>query len=343
MNLKELAALLGLSQTTVSRAINGYPEVAEGTRLRVLSAAREAGYRANKTARRLAKGETKSVCVAFSLANSRGSRLHLSDFLVGACELAREADVQVVLAPCGPADPMDYLRGMLDGRDVGACILATSDVNDPLIGMLSDSGIPFLVYGIHSGADVSCVDTDYEDAAKRATELMLQLGHRSFALVGEDYCLDRASRFRNGFLRALGEYGISHHETTLLSCEEVASAQAAMTGAIRGRRAPTAVLCSSVTLAFGAVAALESAGLRLGRDVSLVAHDDGSNTVDALSFPVPLTVTRLPADVLGAQAMRQLIPLGRSTRRSAQQLLLKPELIARASTNAAACARVHAV
>ena len=56
MNLKQLSEQLGLSQTTVSRALNGYPDVSEATRQRVVELAREMGYRPNSTARRLAMG-----------------------------------------------------------------------------------------------------------------------------------------------------------------------------------------------------------------------------------------------------------------------------------------------
>lgn len=61
MNLKQLSELLGLSQTTVSRALNGYPEVNEATRERVLQAVKETGYRPNKAAQRLATGKAGSI------------------------------------------------------------------------------------------------------------------------------------------------------------------------------------------------------------------------------------------------------------------------------------------
>jgi LacI family transcriptional regulator len=61
MKLSELAERLGLSQTTVSRALNGYPEVSEATRERVLDAARRFDYRPNASARRLATGRAGAV------------------------------------------------------------------------------------------------------------------------------------------------------------------------------------------------------------------------------------------------------------------------------------------
>ena len=68
MNLKDLAKTLGISETTVSRALNGYPEVSERTRKRVLEAARAAGYRPNPMARSLAVGRTNMVGIITPLA-----------------------------------------------------------------------------------------------------------------------------------------------------------------------------------------------------------------------------------------------------------------------------------
>ena len=84
MNLKQLSSMLDLSQTTVSRALNGYPEVNEETRRRVMDAAKRHGYRPNPSARRLATGTTnitwgQEIATTFGL----GPRIYLVLFLVG--------------------------------------------------------------------------------------------------------------------------------------------------------------------------------------------------------------------------------------------------------------------
>jgi len=92
MNLKELAESLGLSQTTVSRALNGYPEVRESTRARVLAAARAADYTPNARARRLATGRAMTIGHVLPLSGKQELVNPIfGDFIVGAGEVyARE-------------------------------------------------------------------------------------------------------------------------------------------------------------------------------------------------------------------------------------------------------------
>ena len=81
MRLKDLAEHLGLSQTTVSRALNGYPEVNEATRRRVAETAARLGYRPNASALRLATGRSGAVGLVLRGAEELGP--HMSEFLAG--------------------------------------------------------------------------------------------------------------------------------------------------------------------------------------------------------------------------------------------------------------------
>lgn len=86
VNLKQLAELLSLSQTTVSRALNGYPEVNAETRARVLEAVRETGYRPNRAAQRLATGKAFSIGLVMPIASGIDSDIHFGEFLAGLAE-----------------------------------------------------------------------------------------------------------------------------------------------------------------------------------------------------------------------------------------------------------------
>ena len=87
MNLKELSRRLGLSQTTVSRALNGYPEVSEETRERVTEFAQKMNYQPNSSARRLATGKTNAIGHVVPLAEHDMINPHFSDFIAGAGEV----------------------------------------------------------------------------------------------------------------------------------------------------------------------------------------------------------------------------------------------------------------
>ncbi|MEO1155574.1 MAG: LacI family DNA-binding transcriptional regulator, partial [Pseudomonadota bacterium] len=107
MNLKELAASLNLSQTTVSRALNGYPEVRAETRARVEAAAKAANYQPNSRARRLATGRAMTIGHVIPLSDQHQMVNPIfSDFLAGAGETyAREGyDLLLSIVPAGEVE-----------------------------------------------------------------------------------------------------------------------------------------------------------------------------------------------------------------------------------------------
>ena len=97
MNLKQLSELLQLSQTTVSRALNGYPEVAEPTRRRVMEAAQRHGYKPNSNARKLATGRAGAIGYVLPVGRNVDLDPHFVEFLSGLGEhaLTREVDLSL--------------------------------------------------------------------------------------------------------------------------------------------------------------------------------------------------------------------------------------------------------
>ena len=130
MKLKELAAELGLSQTTVSRALNGYPEVAESTRQRVDEAARRYGYRANANARRLATGQAGAIGVALPLQRSLHFGPHVSEFLSGISERLAQQEIDIVVAPIEADDEMPVYRRLAASKRVDAVIISAPTPDD---------------------------------------------------------------------------------------------------------------------------------------------------------------------------------------------------------------------
>ena len=338
VNLKQLSQMLGLSQTTVSRALNGYPEVNRETRERVLKAVRETGYRPNKAAQRLATGKAGSIGLVMLTAPGHPSDVHFGEFLAGLGEEAMRHDFHFVITPADPDDEVGALRRLAVSGNVDALFIAYMRGHDPRLEMLKSLSIPFLVHGRSYGAepDYPFLDIDNEGAFYDATRLLLQLGHRRFALMNGPSHLDFAIRRRNGVEAALAERG--------LVLNEVCVSHSAMTdeqGLVTMERflqlpePPTAVLCSSTVLALGAIRAVSQAGLRLGEDVSLIAHDDVLPLLKPENFSVPLTTTRSSLRAAGVRIAERLIGNVNGLAPYPEHELWKAELIVRASTGAA--------
>ncbi|WP_176082484.1 substrate-binding domain-containing protein [Martelella sp. HB161492] len=338
MNLKQLSSLLGLSPTTVSRALNGYPEVNTATRERVLKAARETGYRPNRTAQRLATGKAGSIGLLMPVGADVMSDLHFGEFLSGVGETARQEDFHLVIMPSDPADEVSALRSLATSGNVDGLCLAYIRENDSRVDMMHSFGLPFIVHGrfFDTNLPYPSLDVDNESAFYDATRLLLQLGHRRIGLINGDEQFGFAIRRRDGMIRALAEMGLSLKRELHMPVKmtEAAGQQAAMTF-LSLPDAPTAMLCSSMVQALGAVRAVSQAGLALGRDVSLISYDDVLPLLRPENFIVPLTTTRSSLKAAGKRIAERLILRINCIEKDNSQELWRPELIVRASTGPA--------
>lgn len=335
MNLKQLSELLGLSQTTISRALNGYPEVNEETRLRVIRAATETGYRPNAAAKRLATGKAGSIGVIMPTAPDHPADMHFCEFLSGLGEEAVKHDFHFLLTPTAPDREEDALRRLAASGSVDGIYLAYMKRRDPRIAMMRSLPITCLVHGRAHGlpVDYPFLDVDNQQAFEDAAGLLLQLGHTRFGLLNGPEDLDFAIRRKAGVEAALSRRGLSlPKEAVRHSFMSDEQGFRGMSEILALSEPPSAILCSSMVMALGAVRAIEHAGLVPGRDISLIAHDDVLPLLRPENFSVPLTTTRSSLRAAGIRVAQRLIDRIAGEEVGPQQELWKAELVVRAST-----------
>jgi LacI family transcriptional regulator len=204
--------------------------------------------------------------------------------------------------------------------------------------MLKSLKTPFVVHGRSMGmpTDYPYLDIDNTGAFYDAARLLAQLGHRHFALINGPDHLTFAIRRRKGTERALAEHGLTLREECVEHSQMTDEhGYRAMERFLQLETPPTAVLCSSTVLALGAVRAISQAGLTLGTDISLIAHDDVLPMLKPENFRVPLTTTRSSLRAAGQRIARRLIADILRLEALPQQELWKADLIVRASTGPA--------
>jgi LacI family transcriptional regulator len=313
MRLKELSAVLGLSPTTVSRALNGYPDVSEETRRRVFEAARRHNYRPDARARGLAMGRAKAIghVIPTSTKHEMVNPV-FADFIAGAGETYARAGYDMLLTVVGDDDETRHYRDLAATRRVDGIIVHGPRISDPRVPLLRQLGLPFVVHGRVSAerAAYSWLDVDNRRAFFRATEFLLDLGHRRIGLVNGLESMDFALRRRKGFLGALAERQVAA-EPALMSSEEMTEPY----GYRAARRMlaldapPTAFLVASLISALGVRRAIEERGLVMGRDVSVITHDDElSYFSDPDAVPV-FTATRSSVREAGRLAAEMLLEI----------------------------------
>src|SRR6478609_6732890 len=129
MNLKELSQHLGLSQTTVSRALNGFPEVGEATRQRVIEAAARFRYRPNASARTLATGRASAIGIVINADRNMLVDQLFTDFLAGMAERGAATDTDVIVSSAQGSEE-DAYRRLAQRGSVDAVVLSSPLIED---------------------------------------------------------------------------------------------------------------------------------------------------------------------------------------------------------------------
>jgi LacI family transcriptional regulator len=299
-----LALDLGLSVTTVSRALDGYPEVAEDTRNRVKAAAAARGYKPNAAARRLRKGATETIALVMPTGPGRFFEPAFVDLLgvVGECLAARGHDLMLLAAPPGSDERTAYAR-IIDERRADGCILVRTRRKDERVAWLQDAGLPFVCHGrTDSSRPYAFVDGDGESGFRALTLRLVALGHRRIAHLGAPEAFSYAGHRLKGWRDALEESGMAPGPALVCAATEDAG-EIAAARLFSTPEPPTAVVCATDRIAIGTMRAAAAAGLTPGRDVAIAGHDD----IHASRFTHPsLTTMALDVRAMGTRLVERL-------------------------------------
>lgn len=335
VKLKDLAAELGLSVTTVSRALAGYGDVAEGTRLRVLKAAEEMGYVPDVTARRLQKGRTDTLGFIIPTSGPRFSDPYFSELLAGIGNEAARHNYDLLVSTRPPDTPEEVAayRRMVEGRMVDGLLVVRTRLKDHRITYLAQIGFPFVAFGRSDlEVDFPFVDEDGFRGLELVTQHLLNLGHRRLAFIAAPEDLMFCNYRRAGLETTLERNGlVLQPEYCIVGDLTQRGGYAAMNELLELSPPPTAVIGCNDLMALGAISAAQKRGVVVGRDIAITGFDD--IPLAEHSHP-PLTTIRQPVYDIGRRICDMLVRLLRGEELAERQVLLQPELIVRESSEA---------
>jgi len=341
MKLKELSNLLGLSPTTVSRALGGYSEVSEKTRLKVQAAADEHHYNPNSRAKGLATGRAMMIGHIIPTASQHEMVNPIfGDFLSGASHSYSKHGYDLILSQVQTGDEERAYSKLKSKGAIDGIVVQGPTADEPRIALLNRLQIPFVLHGRASGVTepYNWVDVNNTHSFMRATEFLLNLGHRRIALINGLESMDFAQRRRQGYLDALRLAGVAANADYMHSADmtEEYGYQAALS-MLQLATPPTAMLVSSLISAIGVRRAIEEMRLRMGKDISVVIHDDDiSYLKNGRDIPI-FTATRSSVYEAGELCGDMLIDLIEHPRAQADPLhkLLESQLLVGQSTGSA--------
>jgi DNA-binding LacI/PurR family transcriptional regulator len=310
--IRDLAARLGISIGTVSRALNDRPDVNPETRQRVITAARDIGYVPQQSGRSLRKGTTHNIGLLWEIPEGReayGEPFFLSLF-GGTQQVLSARDYDLVIMPDQPSttsDPLARLRRIVQRRQVDALILPWTRTKDPRLDYLAEVGIPFVALGRSlSGGQHPWIDLDFERSGQIATARFIAAGHCRIAIGLPADSLMQKQFFLAGYRRALKEAGIPFDKALVAEGEVTPAGGYAIAQRLLGEGPrPTAILAIDSSMAVGLYRRLAELGLRCGHDVAIVG---GVHDTPMTEFLVPaLTCFSLDTGALGRRLAEILL------------------------------------
>ena len=305
-SLRSLANRLGLSTTTVSRALDGYPDVAHGTRERVQALARELNYHPNAAARSLRKQKADAVAVTLPSGTSHIGLAGIINMLMDAGRTLAADGLDLLMLPTeGHDSELDVLRRLVEGRRADAVILVRTRRADPRVAFLSERGIPFVTHG-RTDASIphAFIDGDGAQGFRDATAMLIGLGHQRIAHIAAPQEFTFAFVRRAGWLAQMQAAGLGSTADEQICEPTEAGGRAGAIRLLTRNASPTALLCATDAMAIGALSAAKELGLVPGRDITIVGHDGLPS--GAYTDP-PLTTMQIDAADIGARLARLLV------------------------------------
>jgi len=276
VTISDVAGALDLTKSTVSRALNGYADIAEGTQLRVKRMAERMNYQPLSHAQAMKTGRTRSLGFVLQLADHDAQRPFLAEFLAGlSAGSTAEGYTLTVASADNDAHLYETLRRLRRDQKADGFILPRAMVDDPRVALLRNEDVPFVLYGRQDDPEGCCwYDIRGEDAMRDAVLHLVALGHRRIAFINGgtiySYAKLRGAGARAGMQHAglsfdpdlMRENAVTLDDGYRAACELLDMSQP-----------PTAIVCAVDQVALGVYRVAEERGIQIGTDLSVTGYD----------------------------------------------------------------------
>lgn len=329
-SILDVAALAGVSASTVSRSLRGHASISAATRQRVVEAARELSYSASPQASGLASGRTLTIGIVVPFV----TRWFFVNVVAGAYEVLHEAGYDVLLYHLGTVDSRDrFFERMPLARRVDAVLTLTLPLTEEHTLALRALDMPLVTLGA-TLKGVGCVRIDDRAASRTAVHHLLHQGHEDIVMIAgvedeREFGFASSRERRAGYREAMEAAGLGA-KVDIISAESygIEGGADAMSVLMDRPTLPTAVVTEYDELAIGAMRTLRRASIAVPGRLSVVGVDDHE-----MASVVDLTTVAQPVQEQGAVAARLLLEaLGGTDGGTPGEVVLPTRLVVRGST-----------
>ncbi|MCC3357723.1 LacI family DNA-binding transcriptional regulator [Bacillus sp. REN16] len=325
-NIQQVAQKAGVSVATVSRVLNNAASVRPKTRLKVENAIKDLNYEPSMLGRNLRNSESRLLLVLLpSISNP-----FYTEIINGIQNTAIANNYNILLCETDSNPERENIYfNMVKNKLADGVISMDPTVNMQKLNELAENYSVILCSEYEEGGGIPYVTIDNELAAYQAVKHLIKLGHRNIALINSDEKYLYARQRRNGYEKALKEFGIPIREQWIYRSKELEfrNGVQAMRIMFQLEEKPTAVFAVSDTLAIGALKGINGCGLHVPNDVAIVGFDNIS--FSKMTNPTLTTISQ-PMYKMGCYAADMLI--NRIQGEKVESVVLDHELIIRKST-----------
>lgn len=298
----DVAREAGVSFKTVSRVLNGEPNVRAETRARVMDAVARLGYRTNQHARSLRAGQSRLIGVFYS----NPSRNYLGEIQIGALQRGNAEGFSIAFEhlPEGPGGSV-LPRG---GAELAGAVLIPPLTEDTaLMARLIEAGTPFVrLSHTEAEGEVGHVTMDDEAAAQEVMDHLIGLGHRRIAFIAGPGSHPQSHLRETGYRAGLAAGGIALDESLIVRAEtfDYEAGLRAAAELLGCSPRPTAIFASNDDMAAAVLAVAFRSGLRVPEQLSVVGFDD--TPLASVVYPA-LTTIYQPSREMASVAVGMLL------------------------------------
>jgi len=328
VTIKDIARAVGVSPSTVSRALSDSPLVNNVTKENVHRIARQLGYERNELARALVKGSSGAIgLIVPDITNP-----FFSDIARGIAEIADRAGYGLILCNTdGRIDrELSYVRLMRRKR-VDGLLLCSTTIDAPYLREVERGRTPFiLVSSLGLTPQLPYVMTDDRAGARLAMEHLIALGHCRIGFIAGPENVHASRDRRAAYIDVLREHAIPPVDAwqSFASFTQAAGREAGQRMLSLAER-PTAIFAANDVIALGVLEVAEGLGLRVPEDLSIIGYDD----ISYAALPrIQLTTVAQPAVEMGQIAADWLLSRIENPDTPPLQRILRPLLVVRSTT-----------
>lgn len=277
VTIRDVAKAAGVSITTVSKALNNYPDVNEKTKRRIQELVQKMDYVPDAAGRSMGGISEPVVGVLINDLRPRDPSGAVYGILSGVCRACREDGVEFLLLTTDPdAQRQTPLKRLCLRKQLSGLVCSGFRLTDPYIEQINGIDIPCACIDIVTGNPrVMEVSVDNVRAADEAVSLLINSGRRQIAIVHGAENADVSNRRIRGYCAAMERSGLPVLPARMINGEfEETVARSRALRLLEADREIDAFFCASDQMALGVCQAIEERGLSIGRDIAVVGFDD---------------------------------------------------------------------